>query len=90
MKTDIRSLTYDALSEAVLAAGGQKFRIGQIYGWLHDKGVMSFDEMKNVPQALKDKLGENYYIKWIYIHYFLNNYAIDTLLSIFLYFQLYQ
>lgn len=65
MKTDIRSLTYDALSEAVLAAGGQKFRIGQVYGWLHDKGVMSFDEMKNVPQALKDKLAENYYISTV-------------------------
>jgi len=60
MKPDIRSLTYEQLNDAVIAHGGQKFRTGQIYGWLHQKGVMSFDEMNNVPLSLRQSLQQEY------------------------------
>ncbi len=49
------------LEEIVLSLGGKKFRAGQIFGWLA-KGVSSFDEMGNVPAALREKLSEHYEI----------------------------
>jgi len=48
--------------EAVVAElGEKKFRSAQVFGWLA-KGVADFDEMNNVPAALRAGLAENYYI----------------------------
>lgn len=53
---DIRSLTMDELTDAVLAAGEKKFRAKQIYGWLHQKLVRTPEEMKNVPKKCMEQL----------------------------------
>ncbi len=61
-KTDIKSLTLAQLEVAVTKVGEPKFRAGQIYGWLHQKGAQSFSEMQNLPLALRRLLDEGFYI----------------------------
>ena len=60
--TDIKSLTFDELNNEILSIGLPKFRTGQIYSWLHEKGVNSFDEMTNLSKDLREKLNQNYFI----------------------------
>ncbi|NLK23347.1 MAG: 23S rRNA (adenine(2503)-C(2))-methyltransferase RlmN [Clostridiales bacterium] len=38
-----------------------KFRSKQVMSWLY-KGIFTFDEMKNIPKTLKEKLNNNFYI----------------------------
>ena len=46
--------------EALFKEMGQpKFRAKQVYTWLH-KGVRSYDEMTNLPKALRDTLAQQY------------------------------
>lgn len=61
-KVDIKSLTYEELAEQLLEMGEKKFRISQIYNWLHVKMVHRFDEMTNLSLALRKKLEEKYEI----------------------------
>lgn len=60
--TDIKSLTFDELNNEISSIGLPKFRTGQIYSWLHEKGVDSFDEMSNLSKDLRQKLSEKYFI----------------------------
>lgn len=60
--TDIKSLTFDELNNEILSIGLPKFRTGQIYSWLHEKGVDSFDEMTNLSKDLREKLNQKYFI----------------------------
>lgn len=62
MKTDIKSLTYEQLNNAVLTLGLPKFRTKQIFNWLHFHAVTSFDDMTNISKELKEKLKENFFI----------------------------
>ena len=57
---DLRSLSYDELTEAVLKMGEKPFRAGQIYEWLHKKCIISLDEMTNVSLKLRNRLAEEY------------------------------
>lgn len=38
------------------------FRAKQIYGWLYHNYAQSYDEMSNIPKALKDELAEKYVV----------------------------
>ncbi len=58
MLKDIRSLSYDELSKAILDLGFPKFRINQIFSWVHEKCVSSFDEMTNISKDMRAKLSE--------------------------------
>lgn len=49
------------LETVVDELGEKKFRAAQVFGWLA-KGVEDFDEMSNVPAALRAGLAENCYI----------------------------
>ena len=53
---DIKSLTKAELVSLIEALGDKRFRADQIYDWLHKKQVKDYDDMLNVPKALKDKL----------------------------------
>ena len=57
---DIKSLTFDELKTEVELMGEKSFRAGQIYSWMHEKLVTSFDDMSNIPAALKEKLKGEY------------------------------
>ena len=58
-KTDIKSMQLDRLKEYVVSLGAKPFAAKQIYGWLHEKNVNSFDEMTNISKDLREKLKEN-------------------------------
>lgn len=49
------------LIDIVTSLGDKPFRAKQIFSWL-SKGVESFDEMTNVPAALREALRNDYYI----------------------------
>ena len=54
--TDIKSMTIEELKELMTQIGDKPFRAKQIYSWLHEHLVTSYDEMTNLPKALKEKL----------------------------------
>lgn len=60
MKKDLKSLNLEQLTEELLAIGEKKFRAKQIYSWIHEKLVDSFDEMTNLSKDLREKLKQNY------------------------------
>ena len=60
MKRSIYNLTLADWEDFVVTNGQPKFRAAQIFDWLYVKQVTSFDEMKNVPKALKELI-ENVY-----------------------------
>ena len=53
---DIKSLTIPELETFIQQLGQPKFRAKQIFQWLHQKRVLSFDEMKNLPASLRSQL----------------------------------
>ena len=61
-KQSILDLSKEELSEVIKPS----FRAKQIYQWLYQKYVTSFDEMKNLPKELKAQLEENYYLDPLY------------------------
>lgn len=54
--TDIKSLNLTELKEAMAALGEPSFRAAQVFKWLHEKRVRSFDEMTDLSIALREKL----------------------------------
>ena len=57
---DLKSLNLEQLTEELLSIGEKKFRAKQVYSWIHEKLVDSFDEMTNLSKDLREKLKENY------------------------------
>ena len=56
---DLRSMYKEELESYILGLGEKKFRAGQVFDWLHAKKAGSFDEMNNVPLALRNKMAED-------------------------------
>lgn len=55
--TDIRSLNLTELTDFVTGTLGEpKFRAKQLYQWMHQHLALNYDEMKNIPKGLKEKL----------------------------------
>ena len=59
MMNHLRSMTQAELGQLLKEMGQPAFRAKQLYIWLH-KGVRSFDEMTNLPKALRDALEARY------------------------------
>jgi len=59
MKEHLKSKTLPELAEILKSLGQPAFRAKQVYSWLH-KGVRSYEEMTNLPQALRTALAEKY------------------------------
>jgi 23S rRNA (adenine2503-C2)-methyltransferase len=57
---DIKSMTLQELTDALAQLGEPKFRAKQLYDWMHVKMARSYDEMTNIPAALKQKLSESF------------------------------
>ena len=62
MKNDIKALTFEKLNTELSALSLPSFRTKQIFKWLHESGVKSFDEMTNISKDLRFKLSDKYYI----------------------------
>ena len=59
MSENIKSMTLEEVTDALKALGQPAFRGKQVYTWLH-RGVRSYEEMTNLPRALRDQLAERY------------------------------
>ena len=55
--TDIKAMTPEELGDYLKKLGQPSFRAGQVFRWLH-QGVESFNEMTNLPKALREALKE--------------------------------
>ena len=60
--TDIKSLSIDELKSEINNLKLPSFRAEQIYKWLHEAGVSSFDEMTNLSKSLREELKKYYFI----------------------------
>ena len=61
MKENIVSFLPEELERELQSQGEPRYRAGQVFRWL-GRGVRSFDEMKDLPLALREKLKERYTI----------------------------
>ena len=59
---NLKSLTQQELAALLKELGQPQFRAKQIYKWLHS-GVRSYEEMTNLPKALRELLAEKYPIQ---------------------------
>jgi len=57
-----KKIIQDFTQDELLALVKPSFRAKQIYHWMYHKYASSFDEMKNLPKDLKEKLNEEYTI----------------------------
>ncbi len=57
-KTDIKSMNLEEVTSFLTARGEKAFRAKQLYGWMHEKLASGYDEMTNLPKALREKLKE--------------------------------
>lgn len=63
MPQNIKDLSLDQLKELIDEIGQPKYRADQVYEWLHTHNVSSYEEMTNVPKALRIALSEKYPMK---------------------------
>ncbi len=57
-KLHLTGLKTDELAEFVASIGEPKYRAKQIFKGLHDRRLLSFDEMTDLPKAFREKLSE--------------------------------
>lgn len=59
-KINIYGLRLDVLEQQMLALGQKAYRATQIYQWLYQKKVTSFDEMTDISSSFREVLKEKY------------------------------
>ena len=59
MGKDLVSMTLPEIEADLAAMGEPKYRAKQVYEWLC-RGVRDFEQMSNLPKALRDRLAANY------------------------------
>ncbi|MFY3793453.1 23S rRNA (adenine(2503)-C(2))-methyltransferase RlmN [Ureibacillus sp. MALMAid1270] len=60
LKESIYSLRLDELKDWLQENGEKPFRATQIYEWLYEKRVKTFEEMSNLSKPLRDKLAASF------------------------------
>lgn len=60
---DIKSMNLTEIEDIVKSFGEPKFRAKQIFDWFQLYGVMSYDEMTNLPKAFRNLLNDKYPIR---------------------------
>ena len=63
---DIRSLYQEELIQVVREMGGRDFQGKQLFRWLHQKQVGSYQEMTDLPKAVRSQLEEGYPLTSLY------------------------
>jgi 23S rRNA (adenine2503-C2)-methyltransferase len=61
-KRDIQDLTAAALESWCAEAGEAPYRARQVLAWVHRRGVAGFDDMENLPKALRARLSATFTI----------------------------
>ena len=57
---DIKSLPLPQLEQELTPLGEKPYRAKQLYQWMHTKLARTYEEMTNLPQALRDTLTQKY------------------------------
>ncbi|MBR3163205.1 MAG: 23S rRNA (adenine(2503)-C(2))-methyltransferase RlmN [Clostridia bacterium] len=57
---NIKDYNLDELKQELINLGEKPFRAEQIFKWIHQENVTSFDDMTNISIELRQKLKENY------------------------------
>ncbi len=57
-KTQLKDMTRQQLGEFFKEMGEKSFRANQVFNWIYVRHVSSFDQMTNLPKALRAKLAE--------------------------------
>ena len=65
-KIKLKDFSKQELEEYIVSLGEPKFRAKQIYKWLYEK-ISDFDEMTNIPKALRERLKEECVINTLII-----------------------
>ena len=60
---DIKSMNLSEIENVVALLNEPKFRAKQIFEWFQVYGAMSYDEMTNLPKALRNTLNEKYPVR---------------------------
>ena len=60
MEWDCKSMLPEELKNLVAELGEKPFRAGQLFSWMHEKNVGSYEEMTNLSAAFREKLAEKY------------------------------
>jgi 23S rRNA (adenine2503-C2)-methyltransferase len=59
---DLRDMTLEEVEQIIAAAGERPYRARQILHWLHARCAESFDDMRDLPSALREHLKQNFAI----------------------------
>ncbi len=62
-RPDLRAYPLPRLVEVLAAMGEKPYRARQLYRWLHRRGAASFDEMTDLPAALRARLAEAFELR---------------------------
>ena len=57
---NIKDYNLDALKQEFISMGEKPFRAEQVFKWIYEANVTSFDEMTNLSLELREKLKQNY------------------------------
>ncbi|MBI5404336.1 MAG: 23S rRNA (adenine(2503)-C(2))-methyltransferase RlmN [Ignavibacteriae bacterium] len=64
MGENILDYTLQELEESIIELGEKKFRAAQIFPQIHDRNIRNFDEFKNIPKELSEKLKSKFEIRY--------------------------
>lgn len=62
-KIDLKSMNLVELQESFERRALPKYRAVQVYRWLHQRGVTDFEEMTDLPKALRETLQNDYELR---------------------------
>ena len=60
MIPDLRSMYIEELQQVMVEMGEKPFKARQLFDWLHNKRIESYDEMTNLSKGLREKLAQDY------------------------------
>ena len=64
-RVDLKSLDRAGLAAFMAGMGKERYRAAQVYKWLWQRGVTSFQDMTNIARETRDALGEVANITWL-------------------------
>ena len=67
MKTDLKSLTKEELTQYIVSLGQPAFRAKQIFRWMH-RGVDQFSQMSDLPKTFQQTLEEKAFVSSLQVY----------------------
>ncbi len=64
----LKGMTLEELEALLAGINEKKFRAKQIFKWMYETGVSTFDEMLNIPKELRSKLSDSFILNTLTLH----------------------